>query len=98
MGMPSCVPVPMSFVQAVFSWLTLRRLMNSNGLKRCASYVRLYISQSSGLGFSSISLVTGVNRLTCAETDNEKSALLARRTHARDRTTENLPPNHLVME
>ena len=66
-GMLSTVPIPSSCVHATFSWPTFCRVICLSGLKRCASYVRLYISQSSGLGFSSISFVTGVNFDTCAE-------------------------------
>src|SRR6185436_17100058 len=56
--MLSCVPAGSSFVHALFNCGTLRRLTNSSGLYRCASYVRLYISQSSGAGRSSISVET----------------------------------------
>src|SRR5262249_41501764 len=65
-GMLSRVPVPSSCIHATLSWPTFCREICFSGLNRCASYVRLYISQSSGLGFSSISVVTGTNRLTCA--------------------------------
>src|SRR6478672_2284052 len=57
-GMLSWLPFGNSFVHAVFNCGTLRRLMNSSGLYRWASYVRLYISQSSGGGVTSMSVDT----------------------------------------
>src|SRR5689334_777537 len=57
-GMLSWLPFGSSFVHAVFSCWTLRRLMNSSGLYRCASYVRLYINQSSGGGLTRASVDT----------------------------------------
>jgi hypothetical protein len=57
--MLSWVPVPSSFLNTSRSWPAFCPVICVSGLNRCASYVRLYISQSSGLGFASISPVTG---------------------------------------
>ena len=57
--MLSWVPVAMSFDQASLSWATLLFLIWFSGLKRCASYVRLNMSQSPSFGFSSMAFVTG---------------------------------------
>src|SRR6185503_13247901 len=78
--MLSWLPIPSSFLKTWRSCPTFCLVICFSGLKRCASYVRLYISQSSGLGFASISFVTGVKLLlppgacaTCA-TDEDESA------------------------
>src|SRR5690606_15781484 len=58
-GMISIVPGGSGFVQTLSRSPTLSRSIWSSGLKRCASYVRLYISQSAGSGRSRTPSVTG---------------------------------------
>ena len=84
-GMLSTFPIaPSSCVHVVLSWPTFCRVICFSGLNRCASYVRLYINQSSGLGFTSISVVIGVNRLTCARGEAMTAARTANVTSDRD--------------
>src|SRR6202034_3799780 len=59
-GIVSVTPSSRSRTQAMRRFLTFFVLIWSSGLSRKASYVRLYISQSPGEGFRSISSVTGV--------------------------------------
>src|SRR5688500_2308321 len=73
--MLSCVPAPSSFLNTSRNCPTFCCVICFNGLNRCASYVRLYISQSSGLGFVSICSVTGANGGRCASTADTASRL-----------------------
>src|SRR5215831_20478619 len=50
-GMVSVAPAAKPRVHARANWPAFCRLIWLSGLKRCASYVRLYMSQSFGLGF-----------------------------------------------
>src|SRR5215471_6524571 len=79
-GIPSIVPAGIGLLHAVVNRETLPRSICVSGLNRCASYVRLYISQSSGLGLTSISVVTGTNFRSCAvrEIDARSSAVANR--------------------